>query len=192
MEPKSFRFARRSESRQHRVRAMRRKLEKAPPVDPPDYTLQSPISRPVAVRMIADRVPRHRDDDVRFVRNRVSKRLTYAIKRGKLARPTRGEFLFADIVTWAQQTWPGKLNDLPLVPVTGSIQVDLPGLEVSLTAEQLPTDLAGCQRMLGDYITKVGALEAKLRAAHAEIEQLRPDAEKWRNFKARSAPRGQY
>jgi len=168
---------------------MRRRLKKAPPVDPANYTPGSPISRAEFVRMIADRM-RQPDDDDQIVRNRVSHRISDAIKQGKLPTPTSGEFLFRDVVYWAQSAFPGMLNDPPLIGLTMNIQATLPMLEASLTGEVLPTDLAGCQQMLLEYITKATALEAELRAVRAENERLRPDAERWQKFMASRRKRG--
>jgi hypothetical protein len=161
---------------------MPRRLKKARPVDIVDYTPESRILRAEFVRMIADRV-REPDEKDQQARNRVSHSLTYAIRQRKLCPPTSGAFLLSDVLTWAQTVFPGRLNDLlPLIrPIPGNLEATLPMFGASLTGlGQLPTDLAGCQQMLLEYITKVGALERELGAVRAENERLKPDAEKWR------------
>lgn len=84
---------------------------------PPVITKSSPntqLTRAQLVALIAARIPRQRGDDEGTVRNRVSSRLSAAVKRGTLEPMCNGKFKLNEVGRWARDTWPEKFGDLPV------------------------------------------------------------------------------
>ena len=77
-----------------------------------EFTPSSIVARSVAVARIAERA-RRPDETEREASNRVSHRISYAVKRGELVESSRGFFVFGDLAGWVRNTWPGLFNDWP-------------------------------------------------------------------------------
>lgn len=143
------------------------------------FNPQDLISRSDAVANIAERI-RKQDETELDAHNRVSHRLSYAIKVMKLPKPMQGKFCFNDIALWAQGKWPGKFDDWPSVN-TANIKLELPKFEVSASLFCLPKTIGECHSEITRLHSREVELIALLQTANDEIERLRPDAESWKN-----------
>lgn len=163
---------------------MHKRRKKASTLDVGKFTADSSIARANAVRLIAMRIRKFGDTD-RQARNRVSKRIGYAIEKGKLWETSRGIFVFGDLVRWTWDEWPGSFDDLPVrlrhVVANTPRPLSLGSFSLRSRAVGLPGDLPTTIRERNlDLYSRIDELEAALEAAHAEVENLRPDAERWR------------
>lgn len=157
-----------------------------------NFNPQDLISRQNAVVEIAKCI-RKNDQTEREANNCVSHQLGYAVKIKKLPAPVEGMFCFNDIALWAQQKWPGKFDDWPSNN-TINANLELPMPEVVSTGFSSPVTLAECHREIERLHGREVELVALLKTAHAEIELLRPDAERSkaqsnRNRQAAMVPR---
>lgn len=60
------------------------------------------ISRAMIIAIVTERV-RQPYDLLRNARGNVRKRIEYAIKKGKLQPPVKGQFVFGEVIRWARQ-----------------------------------------------------------------------------------------
>lgn len=148
-----------------------------------EYTLTSNISRSDAVARIAARTSLP-DDREREAKNRVSKRIGYAVRQGKLIESPRGFFPFGELSTWVRSTWPGLFNDWP--HATSADLVSAARCSSIFDSVVLPGSIDRCHDVIVEMNEKVRSLEERLTAAQLEIEQLRPGAEQWRKFCAKN------
>lgn len=139
---------------------------------PSDYDL----ARSAAVAKIAERACNPSETE-REARNRISHLISYAVKRGKLAKSSHGFFVFGDLATWARNKWPGKFDDWPCTPFVKPTNIAI-GTSIG-SPVILPGSLKRSHDMILDMHEKLARLEKSLQAAQLEIERLRPDAEKW-------------
>lgn len=145
-----------------------------------EFTPSSVITRTEAVARIAERVCRS-DEEQREARNRVSHRISYVVKRGELSPLPGGNFVFGDFAFWVRKTWPDLFGDWPcFVNVTAESTLHINSF---VDAVILPVSLERCREVITDMHKTIGKLKKDLQAAHIEIEQLRPDAERWRKLR---------
>jgi hypothetical protein len=104
------------------------------------------LTRSAAVAKIAERACNPSETE-REARNR-SHLISYAVKRGKLAKSSHGFFVFGDLATWARNKWPGKFDDWPCIlfvkPTNLKIGTSTSGAVV------LPGSLKCCHDMILD------------------------------------------
>lgn len=143
------------------------------------YPLTSIVSRSDAVVRIASRTTRP-DEREREAKNRVSKRISYAVKQGKLIESAPGFFVFRDLSAWVRSTWPGLFNDWP--HATSADLVSAATCSSFFDAVVLPGSIERCREVIVELDKKIRSLEERLTAAQLENEQLRPGAERWQKF----------
>lgn len=148
-----------------------------------EFTPSSIVARSVAVARIAERA-RRRDETEHEARNRVSHRISYAVKRGELVESSRGFFVFGDLAGWVRNTWPELFNDWPR-KLYGYFDFTW-GFRSSADAVVLPGSLKPCHDMIRDMHEKIAGLEKSLQRVQLEIERLRPDAEQWHKLRDRN------
>jgi hypothetical protein len=145
-----------------------------------NFNPQDLISRHNAVKEIAKRI--HKNDQTkREADNRISHQLSYAVKIKKLPAPVEGMFCFNDIALWAQQKWPGKFDDWPSNN-TINANLELPIFKGVATGFSSLLTIEECHREIERLHAREVELAAQLQTAQAEIERLRPDAEKWKTL----------
>lgn len=144
-----------------------------------ESSLSSIITRNEAVKRIAERT-RLPEDREREAQNRVSKRIGYAVKQGKLVESAPRVFLFDDLAAWVRDTWPGLFNDWPCSMYSGysSTAVCMSIFDVVV----LPATIQRCHDVIGEMHEKINILEQSLKDAQLEIELIRPLAEQWEKF----------
>lgn len=144
-----------------------------------EYTLSSIITRSDAVARIAERtcLP---EDRAREAKNRVSKRISYAVKQGKLVESARGFFVFGELAAWVRDTWPGLFNDWPC---RMSADYGSSGMCSDIYDDVvLPGTIKRCHDVIGEMHDRINSLERSLKDAQFEIERIRPLAERWEEF----------
>jgi hypothetical protein len=118
-------------------------------------------------------------ESIRATVDKVRKRLAYAVASGELQ--TTGAdpaFFYAPaVVAWGRSKWPGKLLDLP-AHQTAKLSDGLV-LGEKRIGHAIPGDLTSCQVALGQALKQIDALCAHLQDLSAEIERLRPLANKY-------------
>jgi hypothetical protein len=144
---------------------------RAPATKPATGVLHSDdlLSLPEVVAFLADRV-RGPLDTVREARDKVRKRMVYAVDNGTLRQPEQQRFRLIDVVTWARGVarWAPHLTDFPVV-------IAVPAARLTLTG-YAPVVYSSPEGK------RIAELEQELAEARAELELLRPDAVKWRSF----------
>ena len=145
------------------------------PIDAGVISSHSLIKRRQAVRFIAGEVAE--PGEVAWVtRNRVSKRISYAVGKGALQEAAPNVFEFGRLVAWARQAYKGRFLGWPaLLTVTADLRVEYSILEAS--AEVLPpTNLAECH-------ARIATLTAQLREAQRELATLYKEVDELRRYK---------
>jgi len=148
------------------------------------WTAKSIISRSEAVAKIADRV-RRLDESVRESRNRVSHRISYAAKQGRLRTYPKGRFILGELASWAREEWPGLFTEWPAITDINIMETVVCRDFVHVQA--LPGSLAECHTVVIDLNKRIDELSQALRLAQREIEQLKPAAEAWSNLRDKNA-----
>lgn len=147
------------------------------------YTNSLRLKRIEAVEIIAERL-RRSDETERQSKNRISHRINYAIKQGKLIQLQDGCFSFNDLAIWVRSNWPNSFNDWPILVATEC--------NMCLTARGtanaviLPETLERCHEAIRNMHETITTLEEKLEAANHQIEQLLPDANNWRELQRKN------
>lgn len=149
-------------------------------IDISKLTAESRLARADLVQLITDRV-RDPNDNIREARNKVSHRITYAIDTGALAAPGDDSFELGIVALWARLQWPGKLDDLPVSPVSAWFASSA-RLSDRYDAIVIPGQLDQCQDALKKAYDKIEQMEKGLRSLYAELERLAPLASKWEEF----------
>jgi hypothetical protein len=135
------------------------KRRKARPVNRADFDRKSLISRAQAVRLIAA--------EVAMLRNTVSKRVGYAVDRGKLVPEAPGHFLFGRLIAWAQDEWPGHFSDWPAMrSVEGDLKLRWDVGDVPIGGQLPPSTMAGWRDL-------ARGLDSENKQLREEIDKLR-------------------
>jgi len=140
------------------------------------------------------------EPEIRPTRDKVRKRLVYAIRSGDLTEfGAQGSgLLFApQVVAWAREKWPGFFRDHPAdQSAVGGSTAQLSAVAIPWV---IPGDLKRCQQALIEAeraIEKLAQeLGQELADAHAEISYLRPLAKQYvknraKNRRSARLPRG--
>lgn len=120
---------------------------------------------------------RQAGEPLRTTIDKVRKRLVYATTNGDLQIVLAGLYFVPQVIAWSQKKWPGKFDGLHAKHSATSTADLVMGDEIRGWA--IPGDLPGCQQALRDAQRENEQLETELKAAHAEIELLKPIAEKY-------------
>lgn len=136
------------------------------------------------VSLIVSRIRLH-SEDKRGAKDKVRKRLADAKKRGDLQPTPSGHYLALDVHPWMRAKWPGKFNDLYFELVgSGSASVTFTS---KANCTVLPGDLPRCHKALQNADHEIRQLRDQLKRANAEIEELKPLAEKYRHICAKNS-----
>lgn len=156
------------------------------------------LTRAQAVALIAKFDERSKPGD-RQSRNRANKRLAYATATGHLAFAQRGMVSVAALGDWMRgRGLPGG-EQLPRRhgEVAGTMCAREQPDSAAAHGVVLPNDLSRCHRMIGEHAATIvrlneqlAKLDEALRDAQLLIQELRPDAEKWRSLRQRNAESG--
>jgi len=123
------------------------------------------ISKTDAISIIAERTkPRY--EKMRDWKNKINGKLTSRIKKGLIGINENGELRSGHIAETMKEAHPDCFYDWPC-----SVRVTPKSCELSFTGNQplfLPSDLTQCHDII--------------KAMHAEIQQLKPEAEKYRDI----------
>ena len=130
-----------------------------------------------AVELILSRLETP-EPEQRAARDKVRKRITYALGTGKLPRL---ELQTLDIdrdqlIYWARTKWPGRFN----IPITvpGHL-ADGANFGGNADATHLPTDLQACHLMLMNAAREMEILKLLISSQAAHITRLKPLAEQY-------------
>lgn len=140
------------------------------------------VSRDKVIAIIAERIRSlYPGNDFREVKDKVGKRLAYAVneaKKNRLEPPVKGRHVFGDVVRWARTIprWGAKLVDLPQTAAPQPPLVRVRGEHLARYGA-LPSSWEECEDLLLKTMDQ-------LQACHDELSRLRPQAEKWRQFMA--------
>jgi len=169
------------------------KWKKARPVSREGLTANSTVNRAQATRLIAQEIA-ERGEQPPLTRNRVSQRIRYAIKTGRLVERSPGKFRFGVLAAWAMDTWPGKFSGWPvsrtISPGTGRACTDTYRVALGMVASVGGPDAA----QVKSENEKLRADNEKLRSERdrlcSEIETLRPYKERHDQTRAKRQAAG--
>lgn len=144
--------------------------------------------------MLIARLVQPYGEPMRTTVDKVRKRILYATLNGALTTVGTGAGLYScpQVIAWARKKWPGKLNDLQAEhSVSASATA---GFRDDGQMFVTPGDLPRCQAALLDALREIQQLRTELKTAQAEIERLKPNAQKYellceRNAKSAKLPR---
>lgn len=135
--------------------------------------LNDRLTRLEVVQLIAPRDIRN-GEDAKHAENRVSKRLGYAITKGKIQQEEDGSFILANLIFWIARNWPDKFNDLPVVGYS-HMTMPMPIVTMSgFTSDSMPNSVEKCHSLLEALYQRIATLEK-------ENSELKPNAD---NYKA--------
>ena len=165
-----------------------------PSIDPLSLERHSLIAKSEAVPLIASEV-RKTGESFREVRDRVRKRIEYAVKTGKLKQDHRRQIVFGELAVWAQKNWPGKFKDWPTQILTGEVESTLEGIASDIRGILLPENLKACHERIEELEREVQALRRGDEAQAREIAELRPikardDERRRKSRESAGMPRG--
>jgi hypothetical protein len=131
------------------------------------------ISLADAIEFVAERV-RIRGEPLRATRDKVRKRVTYAIATGALREPDSSGFLFGEFASWAmgKRGWQA-LNGLPAFNVGGAHLV-FPAIIGTGQGKSLPDSLDACRAALVAADARIAELECRNAVLEAEVSRLQP------------------
>lgn len=114
------------------------------------------LSLSETVKLIARRVKRS-DENARRSENRISHRISYAVKQGKIKQEIDGTFTIGNLSFWVNITWPGSFNDFPVV---ATISANLPSIDSSIFASgSMPSSIEDCHSLLNESQRRIATLE---------------------------------
>ncbi|MEO5812845.1 MAG: hypothetical protein ABIQ63_12115 [Rhodanobacter sp.] len=140
---------------------------------------QQPFYALAEMTMLIARLVQPYGEPLRTTVDKVRKRILYATLKGALTTVGTGAGLYScpEVIAWARKKWPGKLNDLPAEhSVSASATA---GFRDDGHMFVTPGDLPRCQAALLEALRENQQLRSELKAAQAEIERLKPIAEKY-------------
>jgi hypothetical protein len=135
-------------------------------------------------------------EELRAVIDKVRKRVEYAVERGDLRTegvPGMRFYCLPQVIAWARRKWPGKFPELT-AEHEAKVQSRV-GIGDRLGSCTYPADLDRSHDALKKAYGQIKELTVALKAAYAEIDLLRPLAEKYeqnreKNRKSAKLPRG--
>lgn len=161
----------------------------APPfkrVTAPNLTSAGPettLKRAEVVDLVAMRIPLTRGDDATTMRNKISSRISYDVRKGKLLPIARNVFQLGDIVRWGNERWPGRFAGLPIASRRVTEELNS-GATVSsgVAALVVPGDHDRCREALRAASAHQEQVEGQLRDARIEADVFRAKALCWDNW----------
>ena len=122
-----------------------------------------------AVRFIAARVAMNAES-IHFVENRISHRIAYNVRVGKLLQEADGTFTLNHLGAWAKKIWPTKFDDIPTVNVSWVSFNQQWGQDVAW-----PSSIEECHLKLKEASQTIDLL-------HKQIAELTPAADKYKKW----------
>lgn len=135
--------------------------------------------------LIAIRV-RRPDETLRQAKDKVRKRLVYAVEHGELTlidatESDAGLFFVPVIMTWARTKWPGALQDIP-AEFDSQMRSTI-ALGDRCNGHHLPADIDDCHRVLMESYRTIGLLKGALSQFQVENQRLAALAEKYEQIR---------
>ena len=169
---------------------MTKKRRKARPVDRAALDRASLIARADAVRVLAQEIE-GTDAPSKLKLNSVSHRIGEAVASGVLKFAAQRQFLFGELVRFAQDTWPEKFLGWPAfrshVATPGAGTARLSPLRAIGAGRVLPADTVDGWR---SYATRLEAECRKLADAYHEVffecDALRQEVELLRDYRLKA------
>ncbi len=124
-------------------------------------------------------------EPLRTTIDKVRKRLVYATKNGDLQTAHAGLYFVPQTIAWSQKKWPGKFDGLPAEHTSTATATAV--FHDEAWGFVIPGDLPRCQEALRDAQRENQQLQAELKAARAEIDRLKPIAEKYEQIREKNA-----
>lgn len=153
------------------------KFKKAKPASREGLDANSTITRALATRLIAAEIAEPGAQPA-SVRNRVSHRISRAIKRGTLHEQSPGTFRFGALAAWAMDTWRGKFSDWPasrtVSPGTGRIVSDKYVVTLGMVPSVSGPDAEQVRSENKELRAKLEEATQREQKLLAELELLRP------------------
>lgn len=149
---------------------------------PDDHPLFCPLAE--MAMLIAVRI-QPAGEPLRTTIDKVRKRLIYATKNGDLQTAHAGLYFLPQVIAWSQKRWSGKFDGLPAEHSATATSAAM--IRDEAWAFVIPGDLPSCQKALEDAQRENHQLRAELKAAHAEIERLKPIAQKYERIREKNA-----
>lgn len=140
------------------------------------------------VELITERV-RNPNDTLRQAKDKVRKKIRYALKIGKLhnlgasGKQNDGLLKLSVVVAWARGKWPDALLDLRANYEDVARERRLSATDHAF-ADVIPGDLTRCQRALKEAQAKIRQLDAELANAKSKIIRLQPLADHYEATRA--------
>lgn len=139
------------------------------------------LTRSEVVALIASRVAWAAGDDDATVRNRVSSKVDYDVRKGKLCRQALNKFRLGDIGTWARENWPdARFHDVPTFPVSGNASLALSGYRGAATAYTHPATLEAAVEEILALRARIAALSSELAVCHTRVQALEGQVRRYR------------
>lgn len=116
--------------------------------------------------------------EVREVKDKVRKRIVYALVKGHLRHANAGrEGLDRnELLVWARRKWPGKIKEPVVQFVANSETLNLSGCA---GAETYPSTIDACHELLRAARKMIRDLDLRDMVLMGEVARLRPLAEKY-------------
>lgn len=142
------------------------------------------ITKTEAVKLIAQRTccnPKN-TAELRAEKNKVNGRITTAIDKKEIATNEKKSLCFFDVSKFAKQKFPCKFDDWPSAPGRATIHGSAIEFSGFGRAYSTPETIEECHQHIKELSHQFFDALSKISKLEAEIEQLKPDAEKWQNF----------
>lgn len=145
------------------------------------------IATALLISLVAEKC-RNNYDIRREFRNKVSGCIRYAITNG-LIQDHGSEVVFGEAISYLQtkRRYAAGLATL-MLPIRGSINVELPKLQGSASGISLPTSIDECHKALIESTHRVADLERRLAAAEKQLAEQKPYVETGRKMRRPKAP----
>lgn len=119
--------------------------------------------------------------ELRATKDRVRKRIVYALVKGKLRHAGEGQEGLDknDLLVWARGKWPGqiKLKTTQFVDVEDTVN-----FSDKISGDSYPANLDECHRLLRDARRKLMGKDLQCVMLMGEVARYRADAEKFRQI----------
>jgi len=149
------------------------------------------ISKTEAKKLIAERTCKYpKNGGLRAKKNSIGGHLVTRIKKNEIATDENGLLLFLDVSKYAKKKFPGKFDDWPSVPNEFKAEIGMWQTNMRAVCINLPLEIDECHKLIGDLHKETLRLTDVNLELQAEIDRLKPDAEKWLNFQQKSGRRG--
>ncbi len=153
-------------------------------MDHPEYISRLEIGDEIAKRTC----PNHEKEG--DWRDKINKQIKYRISKGQIDTNTKGQVRFLDVSEYAKQKFPEKFDDWRSKPV--NFHINCYGFAGTVSGEAcwLPCTLDECHQHIKELSHSNVLAWDNIRELQAEIERLKPDAERYQENCAKLALNG--